>query len=120
MNRFVIQQKLPSLNEVIGANRENKYVGASLKRQVQKDICDWIRVALMKNTLQPVEKCEVDIIWHEKTKRRDADNIQSSVKFILDAMVEMGIIKNDTRKYVPQIHHRIVDDTEDYVEVYLT
>ena len=119
MNRFVIHQKLPSLNEVIGANRGNKYMGAGLKRQVQKDICDWITVALMKNTLYPVDQCEMFIIWHEKTKRRDADNIQSAQKFILDSMVEMHIIKDDSRRYVTQINHKIVDDTEDYVEVYL-
>ena len=119
MNRFVIQQKLPSLNQVIAANRESIYKGAGLKRRVQDDICEWIRIALLRNTVYPVEQCEVMIIWHEKNKKRDVDNIQSAQKFILDAMVEMGIIKNDTRKYVTQINHKVVDDTEDYVEVYL-
>lgn len=119
MNRFVIEQKLPSLNEVISSNRSNKYYGASLKKDTQNDICNWIKIGLIRNTLRPVEKCEIDIVWHEKTRRRDVDNIQSSQKFILDAMVTMGIIKNDSRKYVTQINHRIVDDEEDFVEVYL-
>ena len=119
MDGFVIKQKLPSLNEVIGANRGNKYMGAGLKRQVQNDICSWIRLAQMRDTLHPVDQCEVSIVWHEKTKRRDVDNIQSAQKFILDAMVKMGIVKDDSRRYIKQINHKIVDDTEDYVEVYL-
>lgn len=119
MNRFVIQQKLPSLNQVIEANRGNKYSGATLKRHIDMVICQYIQVALLQNKLMPVDECEVDIIWHEKTKRRDADNIQSSQKFILDAMVKMGIVKDDSRRYVKQVNHKIVDDTEDYVEVYL-
>jgi Holliday junction resolvase RusA-like endonuclease len=65
-----------------------------------------------------VEKpCEIFIEWHEKTKRRDVDNIQSAQKFILDALQQHNIIKNDSRKYVKQIHHTVIDDKRDFVIV---
>ena len=53
----------------------------------------------------------------EKTKRRDVDNIQSAQKFILDALQHFSIIKNDSRKYVKQIHHTVIDDERDFVIV---
>ena len=117
---FVIKRKLPSLNEVIDANRENKYVGAKLKRELQEEIGWYIVSAVMRGDLAPRnERCTVSIRWHESTMRRDVDNIQSAQKFILDAMVKQGILKNDSRKYVSQVYHQIVDDEEDYVEVFV-
>lgn len=120
MNHFVIREQLPSLNKVIDANRNNRYSGAHLKKKVQEEIGWYIRSALSKGDLKPVQKrVTISITWHEKTKRRDVDNIQSAKKFILDAMVEQGILIDDKRKYVAQIYDTVVDDKEDYVEVYL-
>lgn len=68
--------------------------------------------------LKPVIKpCVIYIEWHEKTKRRDADNIQSSQKFVLDAMVANRVLQNDNRRYVKQVYHEIIDDKEDFVVV---
>ena len=120
MNHFVIDEKLPGLNQVLDANRANRIMGAKLKREVQDEIGQYIRIALMHGDLVP-PGCQVtiSITWHEKTKRRDVDNIQSAQKFILDAMVEQGVLEDDSRKYVTQIYHLIVDDKRDYVEVYV-
>ena len=77
-----------------------------------------IKQALVMKTLKPVKRpCEIYIDWHESTKRRDVDNVQSSQKFVLDAMVENGILQNDSRRYVKQVHHNIIDDKYDYVVV---
>ena len=120
MNHFVINQKLPSLNEVIGKNRANRMMGAKLKREVQDDILTYIRLSVLNGDLVPQKKrCTVSITWHECTKKRDVDNIQSAQKFILDAMVDGGILEDDSRKYVAQIYHHIVDDERDFVEVYI-
>lgn len=117
-NTFIIEEKLPSLNDVITKNRTNRYVGAKFKKSIE-DIIGWsIKKALLTKTLKPVySACVIEIDWHEATKRRDADNIQSSQKFILDAMVKNGILPNDNRRYVKQIFHNIVDDEIDYVVV---
>lgn len=120
MNHFVIDEKLPGLNQVLDANRANRIMGAKLKREVQDEIGQYIRIALMHGDLVPPgRQVTISITWHEKTKRRDADNIQSAQKFILDAMVEQGVLEDDSRRYVTQIYHHIVDDKRDYVEVYV-
>lgn len=117
---FVIQQRLPSMNDVIAANRANKYNGAKLKRETEELIGQYINVARYRGQLKPVDYPVIlDIKWHERTKKRDADNIHSSVKFILDALQKQGIIVNDSRRYVKQIFHTIIDDDKDYVEILL-
>lgn len=57
--------------------------------------------------------------WHERTKKRDADNIASAKKFILDALVGSGVLEDDSRKYVKGFYDVIVDDKEDFVTVEL-
>ena len=117
-NTFIIEEKLPSLNDVITKNRTNRYVGAKFKKSIE-DIIGWsIKKALLTKTLKPVySACVIEIDWHEATKRRDVDNIQSSQKFILDAMVKNDILPNDNRRYINQIYHNIIDDEVDYVVV---
>ena len=118
INQFTIKAKLPSLNDVIDTNRYNKYAGNNYKKEIQELIGWDIRQALTKGVLKPVEKpCVIYIDWHEKTKRRDADNVQSSQKFVLDAMVTNGIFPNDNRRWVRQIYHQIIDDKDDFVVV---
>lgn len=57
--------------------------------------------------------------WHERTKKRDADNIASAKKFILDALVKMRVLPDDSRKFVKGFTDVIVDDKEDFVIVEL-
>lgn len=117
-NGFVIWQKLCSQNDVVAANRTNKYVGAKLKTDIEKAIGWDIKKAVLAKFLKPVvNPCIIEIDWHEAIKRRDVDNIQSSQKFILDAMVKNKILPNDNSRYVRQIYHNIVDDDTDYVVV---
>lgn len=118
INTFTIKRKLPSLNEVIAKNRANRYYGAKFKADIEEAIGWDIKQALTIGSLKPIKTpCEIHIEFHEATKKRDADNIQSSQKFILDAMVKNGVLQNDSRRYVKQIHHTIVDDKSDFVVV---
>lgn len=118
---FKIEQRLPSMNDLIAANRSNKYLGAKLKRETEELIGQYIRIARLRGTIKPTrEPVEISIEWHERTKKRDVDNVQSAQKFILDALQKQGILINDNRRYVRQIYHKIVDDTEDFIEVTLT
>lgn len=90
-----IKMKLPSLNEYINLCRKNKYESAGFKKKIEKEISYFLRP--LKRFNDPVI---VHFIWHEKDKRRDADNIAFAKKFILDAMVKSGKLKDDSRKYV--------------------
>ena len=119
MNYFIIENKLPSLNEYTNACRRNAYVGAKFKKETEEEIIGYIMWARAMKTLKKVKEypVELDIEWHEKTKKRDVDNIRSAVKFILDAMVTASVIENDNRKFVSQIKDTIVNDKKDYVKV---
>lgn len=121
MNSFIIKAKLPSLNEYVKACRTNRYKGASFKRDVEEVIGWAIKQALTKGTLKPTQKpCKVLFEWHEKTTRRDCDNIASAKKYILDAMQQQGIIVNDNQKYIKGFTDVFFKDVSDYVVVTLT
>ncbi|MDE5582449.1 MAG: RusA family crossover junction endodeoxyribonuclease [Ruminococcus sp.] len=118
MNGFTIHAKLPSLNEVINKDRSNRFAGAVYKKDTEKLISRYIAKALTTGELKPVsEAVTIRIDWYEKTRRRDVDNIQSSQKFILDALVSNGVLPDDNRRYVKQIYHTIHDSTENKVSV---
>lgn len=118
MDYFVIEEKLPSLNDVICKNRTNRYAGAKYKKDIEEKISYYIYDAVSKGTLHKQEKpCWIVIEWIERTKRRDSDNIQSSQKFLLDSLVKCGILENDNRKYVKNVTHIITDGKEDMVKV---
>ena len=113
MNYFTIGRQLPSLNDYQNACRSHWSEGHKFKQELETDIGWYIRNAVIKGRLTPVtEQVDLLIVWHEKTEKRDTDNIQSATKFILDAMRAGGIIKNDSRKYVRQIYHEIKDGAE--------
>lgn len=118
MNHFIVQSKLPSLNQYINACRLNKFAGAKFKKDTEKIIEDAIDIYLKHNSLQSVdEPVKIRFDWHEKTMRRDADNIASAKKYILDAMQNKNILPNDNRKYVKGFYDDIIDDDENYVLV---
>ncbi|MBQ8766584.1 MAG: hypothetical protein IJZ16_07250 [Clostridia bacterium] len=118
MVEFIIKEKLPSLNDVIAKNRSNRYEGAKFKKGIETYIGWAIREAVFVKTLKPITNpCVIEVDWHEATKRRDVDNIHSSVKFILDALVKNGILINDSRRYVKQIYHKVIDDDVNFVVV---
>lgn len=120
MNEFTIKVKLPSLNDYIKANRSNAFQGNQFKKDIEMLICCYIRQALTIGTLhKPNGPVIVYFDWHEKTKKRDADNIASAKKFILDALQKQGVLVNDNRKYVKGFHDTIIDDKEDFVVVRL-
>jgi len=90
-----IQMKLPSLNDYINAERTNRYMGANMKRNTQDGI-SWF-ITKLPNFEKPVR---IHFHWIEKTSRRDLDNVAFAKKFILDALVENGKLKDDSQKYV--------------------
>lgn len=119
-NGFVIPQKLCSLNDYTAACRANKYVGAKFKADVEEVIGWAIKQAITSKSLhKPSGAVIVRFEWHERTKKRDADNIASAKKFILDALVKNGVLVDDSRKYVKGFYDVIVDDKEDFVRVEL-
>lgn len=103
---FTVRFRLPGLNEYIHAVNINRYKGNALKREAQ----DAIGLAIKRARLEPVTEYPVAVCfeWHEKTRRRDLDNIASAKKFILDALQECGILEGDGQKQLVGFSDRFV------------
>lgn len=98
MNQYLeIPFRLPSLNEVNAANRNNRFAGAKLKRETDEALALVIKAAHLKPVQLP---CIVHMTFEEPNRRRDVDNVESAKKFILDALVKSGVLQNDTPRYV--------------------
>lgn len=96
--RFEIDKRLMGLNEYTKFNRTNKYLGAKAKQEEQAYIIWCIKKQL--GNLKIDKPVIGHFIWIEENKKRDLDNICFAKKFILDALVETGILKDDNRKIV--------------------
>ena len=67
-----------------------------MKREAQ-DAALW---AIKAARLKPMGKADVRFTWVEPDMRRDKDNVRFAAKFILDALVEAGVLANDGWKQV--------------------
>lgn len=111
---------MPSLNDYTAACRTNAHKGGKFKHDIEEVIGWSIKQALTSKALhKPSGAVMVRFEWHEKTKKRDCDNIAFAKKFILDALVKCGVLVDDSRKYVKGFYDTIVDDKEDFVIVEL-
>lgn len=100
---FFVQGPLPSMNEIINASSTVLKGGIRFgsKYTVMKKKCQEIIVAAIKEhkikEIKGEYKC--DFVWVEKNRRKDPDNIASGVKFVFDALVDSGVVENDTWRY---------------------
>ena len=118
MNTFTVRSRLPGLNELIEANRNGWREGARLKKETDTLIRLSIRAARGRGECWAVrDQCAVLFYWFERNHRRDLDNIFSGKKFILDAMVAEGLIKNDSQRYVGALADRFTLAEDDGVTV---
>ena len=92
---FTIDMKLPSLNEYINVCRTNKYKAAKYTEYIEANIA--VFLTKMPTYEHPIK---IHFHWIEGNKKRDLDNVCFAKKFILDAMVKAGKLKNDNRKHV--------------------
>lgn len=112
--RLIFEGRLPGLNEIIAANRSNRFQGAKQKRDVQQALQVAWQGQVTKTYSCPVT---VAVRFFEKDYRRDDDNVFAGLKFILDALQEMGVIKTDAPKWCHVTPERFVDKDRPRVEV---
>lgn len=101
---FTIPGRLDGANESRNDDRWNKYRGANAKRSNQAIVAAEIRRAHLKPMKCPIS---IHVTWIEGLKPgckkfypRDKDNIRAGIKYIQDALVECGIIKDDGFRFV--------------------
>ncbi len=94
-----ISGRLDGLNEYTRACRSKSWqAGAEMKKRNEAKV-----IACILDQLKDVYidyPVTVEFVWFEKDSRRDLDNIAFAKKFILDAMVKMGTLKDDSQKYI--------------------
>ena len=100
-NWFIIPERLPGYNEQADADRRGPHVGAKLRKDTEQRIALYIRAAVNCGHCRRIEHpCTVRLVWTEKNRRRDIDNVVFAKKYILDAMQAAGILPDDSQKWV--------------------
>ena len=99
---FFIPGPLPGANDII---RKHWRVYDNLKRE-WGGIC---AVYIRKAKLTPVRTARIAFEWHEPIplhkQKRDPDNIIFGEKFALDALVQTGILPDDSMDEVLALAH---------------
>lgn len=98
MKKFVIYGRLPSLNDYCKVERSGYHAANNMKHHYQALISAYIK----RSRLKPI-KYPVKIIYrfYEQNKKRDKDNVSGIAhKFIQDALVDSGILRDDGWDYV--------------------
>ena len=96
--KFTIQGRLPSLNDYCKAERSGYHAANNMKHSYQTLISAYIRRARLKPIKYPVK---IIYRFYEENKKRDKDNVSGIAhKFVQDALVESGILKDDGWDYV--------------------
>ena len=100
------------MNEIIGAARNNRFGSASQKKSQMQIVTDAIIADEVFRKLRFEKKVNIYVSFIEKSSRRDIDNITSANKFILDSIVNYGILIDDSQKYVTKIVSEVFVDKE--------
>ena len=112
MHKIIICGELPNLNEIIASAKSHYGSYSSLKKVYTQKVV-WLSKKLPKMT-----RINLTCNWYCKNEKKDKDNIAVGIKFILDGLVEGGIIENDGWKQINDFSHKFyVDKTNPRVEV---
>lgn len=96
--KFTIEGELTDLNAYIKALNRSRWSGNDIKQQETERVTYEARAA----KLPPVSRYPVRIsfAWYSKNSRKDIDNVAFAKKFIMDGLVEAGVLKGDGRKHI--------------------
>lgn len=121
ITNLTIYGELPSMNQIINANRYSRFSGGDQKRV-------WTtRMSIVLKEQMKDDKLDdgpywFNFVWYRKTKRTDPDNISGAgMKFIFDGMQKAKIMDNDGWKQVAGFeHHFKIDKDNPRVEISIT
>lgn len=94
---------LPGCNEYIEACRRHYQIGARMKKETEEQIMWALKGRLRKRT-RPVR---IKYLWIEKDRRRDVDNVAFGKKFINDALVKLGVLIDDSQRWVVETQDKV-------------
>jgi len=97
--QFFVPGPLPGMNEMIAAAKSGRGKGNAYSR-MKKDWTGQVVLAIRHARIKPMPYAMIEFEWHEENKRRNPDNIASGKKFIIDGLVEAGVLENDGWKQI--------------------
>lgn len=98
-NQVVIPLPLASMNEYSYKQRSHWSAGNQMKRK-ETYVCYMHVLQAMKEGVSFPTPCRLRFTWIVPNKKKDADNIASAKKFILDGMQKATLLKNDNLNHV--------------------
>ena len=121
--KIVIPGSLPSLNELLAAERattrggRGHSPGNDMKKAAEMVIISAIRRQCPR--ARPKPPVFIHYVFFEKNRKRDLDNISAVAhKFIQDSLVKAGILKNDGWAYIRGFDDRFeVDKIRPRIEI---
>ena len=113
VTKIIIKGELTDLNTYINAERRNRFMGAKIKKENTENVM-WQTKGIKPIVDYPVS---VHMTWYVKDKKKDPDNITFAKKFILDALVENGILVNDGQKQIQSFTDIILNDKEPSIHI---
>lgn len=112
LGMIFVPGKFPTLNELIGLAKRHWGAYAGVKKKHTKTFAQ-----AFADFKPASKKITVQLTWYEPTRRRDPDNVMSAVKFVMDGLVEAGVIENDNFLWVDRIIHQFFICDRQGVEV---
>jgi hypothetical protein len=109
MQRLVILGSFPGLNNIVETAKRHWAGYSTEKKKKTTSVAIMARAAKLKTV---TGKCIVRCLWFEKDKRRDPDNIRVGIKYILDGLVEAGVLPTDGWKCITALEDRFHVDKE--------
>ena len=106
--KLVIDGELPNLNEIIETSKMHWAKYANEKKYLTENIALLAKSKIKKK----YEKVNLTFVWYCKNKRKDKDNIIAGQKFIIDGLVQAGVIENDGWEQIGNISHFFSIDKE--------
>ena len=111
---ITVPGSLPSMNEIIAASKKHWAQYSNMKKENTE------AVAWVAKGQELHRRVIVECTWYCGNKRKDPDNVQAGVKFVLDGLVEAGVLENDGWQQVAGIVHRFeIDRDNPRVEIHL-
>ena len=102
---------MPALNEIIASSKSHFGAYSTMKKKHTNNL-NWFINRDIDCDVCIDNPANITIAWFAKNKRKDPDNIAAGKKFILDALVQSGIMKNDTWGYVNSLSDRFYIDKD--------
>ncbi|WP_018659892.1 hypothetical protein [Allofustis seminis] len=121
IKKIIIPGEFPGMNQIIHANRTNRYAANHLKQKTDHHVKMYALKAMREGIVLDKLPVNFTFIWYVKNRRKDKDNISSAVKFIFDGLVKAGLLENDGWEQVGNISHKFdVDKKNPRIEIYMS